>query len=198
MTPETHDEANASTLREIQRVVTRCESPQAEFKRTTGQRTDAAKTICGMLNASGGFVIFGVTDDGRILGQQVTAGTLADVARELGRIDPQALLSPEAVDLEDGTALVLVRVPKGDGPYTYDGRPYLRVGPTTVLRATVGDGSHHGILRKRARGGDGLRSTCRCARSSDAPLAPRTARGDLWARTPATETSMPDRFREPS
>lgn len=136
MTLETHDEANASTLREIQRVVARGESLQAEFKRTTGQRTDAAKTICGMLNASGGFVIFGVTDDGQIRGQQVTAASLADVARELGRIDPQALLSPEAVELENGSALVLVRVPKGDGPYTYDGRPYLRVGPTTVLMGT--------------------------------------------------------------
>lgn len=136
MTPETYDEANASTLREIERVVARGESLQVEFKRTTGQRTDAAKTICGMLNASGGFVIFGVTDDGRILGQQVTAGTLADVARELGRIDPQALLSPEAVELDGGNALVLVRVPRGDGPYTYDGRPYLRVGPTTVPMGT--------------------------------------------------------------
>ncbi|HLM68634.1 MAG TPA: RNA-binding domain-containing protein, partial [Longimicrobium sp.] len=119
-----------------QRVVAGGESLQAEFKRTTGQRTDAARTICGMLNASGGFVIFGVTDDGRIRGQQVTAATLADVARELGRIDPQALLSPEAVELEDGSALVVVRVPRGDGPYTYDGRPYLRVGSTTVLMGT--------------------------------------------------------------
>ncbi|HYW12445.1 MAG TPA: RNA-binding domain-containing protein [Longimicrobium sp.] len=137
MTPDTHDEANASTLREIERVVARGESLQVEFKRTTGQRTDAAKTICGMLNASGGFVVFGVSDDGRILGQQVTAGTLADVARELGRIDPQALLSPEVVELDGGNALVLVRVPRGDGPYTYDGRPYLRVGPTTVLMGTA-------------------------------------------------------------
>ncbi|HEX6037417.1 MAG TPA: ATP-binding protein [Longimicrobium sp.] len=136
MIPETHEEANASTLREIERVVARGESLQVEFKRTTGQRTDAAKTICGMLNASGGFVIFGVTDDGRLVGMQVTAATLADVARELRRMDPQALLSPEAVELGNGLALLLVRVPKGDGPYTYDGRPYLRVGPTTELMRT--------------------------------------------------------------
>lgn len=133
MIPETHEEANASALREIERVVARGESLQAEFKRTTGQRTDAAKTICGMLNASGGFVIFGVTDEGRMAGMQVTAATLADVTRELRRIDPQALLSPEAVELGNGLGLIVVRVPKGDGPYTYDGRPYLRVGPTTEL-----------------------------------------------------------------
>lgn len=87
-------------------MIARGESLQVEFKRTTGERTDAPKTICGMLNASGGFVIFGVADDGRMLGQQVTGGrALADVARELGRIDPQALLSPEAVELDGGSAL---------------------------------------------------------------------------------------------
>lgn len=126
------DEANASTLHEVERVVARGESLQVEFKLTTGQRTDAARSICGMLNASGGFVIFGVSDDGRVVGQQVTAGTLADVSRELRRIEPQALLSPETVALPNGLSLVLVRVPRGDGPYTYDGRPYLRTGPATV------------------------------------------------------------------
>jgi ATP-dependent DNA helicase RecG len=134
-TVENPEEANASMLREVERVVARGESLQAEFKLTTGQRTDAARTVCGMLNASGGFVIFGIADDGSIRGQQVTAGSLADVARELRRIEPQALLSPEAVQLGNGLAVVLVRVPRGDGPYTYDGRPYLRVGPTTVPMA---------------------------------------------------------------
>lgn len=136
MTAETHAETNASTLREVKQVVAGGESLQAEFKRTTGQRSEAAKTVCGMLNASGGFVIFGVSDDGGLLGQQVTAATLADVVRELRRMDPQALLSPEVVELESDRALVLIRVPKGDGPYLYDGRPYLRVGPTTMLMPT--------------------------------------------------------------
>lgn len=71
ITPETHDEANTATLRELQRVVARGESLQAEFKRSTGQRTEAARTICGMLNASGGFVIFGVTDDGQIRSERM-------------------------------------------------------------------------------------------------------------------------------
>ena|GEM_PF-133328 len=133
---ESPDETNESTLREIERVVAGGESAQVEFKLSTGQRTDAAKAACGMLNGNGGFVLFGVRDDGRIVGQQVTAGTLEDVAREIRRIDPQPLLSPETVHLGDGRAVVLIRVPRGAGPYTYDGRPYARVGPTTVLMAS--------------------------------------------------------------
>jgi ATP-dependent DNA helicase RecG len=130
--PDYSDEAADSTLREVERVVAGGESAQVEFKLSTGQRTDGAKAACGMLNGNGGFVLFGVSDDGRVVGQQVTAATLADVARELRRIEPQALLSPETVRLPNGLALVLVRVPRGDGPYTYDGRPYIRMGPTTV------------------------------------------------------------------
>lgn len=129
------DEAADSMLREIERVVARGESAQAEFKVSTGQRSDGAKAACGMLNGNGGFVLFGVSDDGRIVGQQVSTGTLEDVVREIRRIDPLPLISPETVPLADGRAVVLIRVPRGEGPYTYDGRAYVRVGPTTVQMA---------------------------------------------------------------
>jgi ATP-dependent DNA helicase RecG len=133
--PDYSDESADSTLREIERVVANGESAQVEFKLSTGQRTDGAKAACGMLNGNGGFVLFGVSDDGRIVGQQVSAGTLEDVAREIRRIDPLPLISPETVHLPDGRAVVLIRVPRGEGPYTYDGRAYARVGPTTVQMA---------------------------------------------------------------
>ena len=133
--PDYSDEAADSTLREIERVVAGGESAQVEFKLSTGQRTDGVKAACGMLNGNGGFVLFGVSDDGRIVGQQVSAGTLEDVAREIRRIQPLPLLSPETVHLPDGRAVVLIRVPRGEGPYSYDGRAYLRVGPTTVQMA---------------------------------------------------------------
>ena len=42
---------NATTLTEI---VARGESERLELKRSTGQRTDAAKTACAMLNGLGG------------------------------------------------------------------------------------------------------------------------------------------------
>jgi ATP-dependent DNA helicase RecG len=133
--PDYSDEAADSTLREIERVVAGGESAQVEFKLSTGQRTDGARAACGMLNGNGGFVLFGVGDDGRIVGQQVSTGTLEDVAREIQRIAPLPLLSPETVHLPDGRAVVLIRVPRGEGPYTYDGRAYVRVGPTMVQMA---------------------------------------------------------------
>jgi len=46
-------------LKELKQLVKQGESDRLEFKKTTGQRTAAAKTVCAMLNSMGGFVIFG-------------------------------------------------------------------------------------------------------------------------------------------
>lgn len=59
-------------LEELEQLVEQGESDRLEFKKTTGQRTAAAKTVCAMLNGVGGLVIFGVSDKGAIAGQQVS------------------------------------------------------------------------------------------------------------------------------
>ena len=73
------------------------ESERLEFKKSTGQRTEAAKTVCGMLNGRGGMVLIGVTDKGELLGQEVSDKTQRDLARELSRIEP-----PPMIDLVSG------------------------------------------------------------------------------------------------
>jgi len=109
------------------------ETERVEFKRSTGQRTDGAKTVCALLNGTGGFVLFGVSDRGEVRGQQVTAHTLEEVAQELRRIEPPAFPDIETVAVTADRSVIVLRVPGGGGPYTYDGRPYLRHGPTTQL-----------------------------------------------------------------
>lgn len=68
------------------------ESAQVEFKRTTGTLAAAAKTVCGMLNGEGGYVLIGVRDDGSVLGQEVADRTRREVARSDGafRMGPSA------------------------------------------------------------------------------------------------------------
>lgn len=120
-------------LRELKAIVAKGESDRVEFKRSTGQRTEGVKAVCAMLNGLGGFVLFGVSDKGEIVGQQVTAHTLEEVANELGRIEPPAFPDIETVELEKDRSVIVVRVPGGSGPFAYDGRAYLRHGPTTRL-----------------------------------------------------------------
>jgi ATP-dependent DNA helicase RecG len=107
------------------------ESEQQEFKATTGQRTEAALTLCAMLNHRGGRVLFGVQPNGRVTGQVVTDKTLEDVARELNDIDPPAFPTMDRLPVDDGKEVIAVRVSQGSRkPYTFRGRAYRRVGTT--------------------------------------------------------------------
>ncbi len=120
-------------VHELKEVVFSGESEGVEFKRSTGQRTEAAKTACGMLNGRGGFVLFGVTDKGRLTGQQVGTDTLEDIAAELRKIEPPAFPDIETVSLKKGVTVIVLTMSGGGGPYTFDGRAYLRHGSTTTV-----------------------------------------------------------------
>ena len=109
------------------------ESETLEFKTTTGQRGEAAKTMCAMLNTRGGYVLFGVTPEGRVIGQQVGGKTIEDVSAEIRRIDPPAFPAIERVRVAGGVEVIAVQVSRGSArPYVYRNTAYRRVGNTTL------------------------------------------------------------------
>ena len=121
------------TAERIATVVAAGESETLEFKSTTGARREAARTVCAMLNQQGGQVLFGVTPEGRVVGQQVSERTIEEVSAELARIDPPAFPAIERKPLDRGREIVAVTVGRGQAaPYMYRGSAYRRVGNTTV------------------------------------------------------------------
>ena len=154
------------TQADVQQIVEGGESETVEFKKTTGQRRRGAETVCGMLNAQGGFVLFGVTPGGNIRGQEVSDSTLQDLVRELRKIEPQIVLQPETVPLDETHDVIVVSVP-GDqrDAYTYDGRPYIRQGPTTSQMSQK-------VYRQR--------------------LLARTSRTERWEAQPAHKFELDD------
>ena len=98
---------NLETLRDL---IQNGESERVEFKRTTGQRTEAVRSVCSMLNGQGGVVIFGVTDKGEMIGQQVSARTLENISAELRRIEPPAFPDIETIDMGKDRSVILLRV----------------------------------------------------------------------------------------
>jgi ATP-dependent DNA helicase RecG len=119
------------TLTELTRLVAHGESDRLEFKRSTGTRNEAARTVCAMLNGLGGYVIFGVSDKKELLGQEIGHGTVEEVTNELARIEPPAFPEVATVVFKDNRFFIVLRVPGGGGLFSYDGRFYVRVGPTT-------------------------------------------------------------------
>ena len=121
------------TPEEIVALVETGESETLEFKRTTGTRREAARSICAMLNQRGGRVLFGITPEGSVVRQQVTERTMEEVSAEIQRVDPPAFPEIERVRVADDLEVIAVRVNQGSArPYQYRGTAYRRLGNTTV------------------------------------------------------------------
>jgi ATP-dependent DNA helicase RecG len=122
------------TLVELQTLIadSKGEWEHIEFKKTTGELQGGMVTLCGFLNGSGGKVLFGVTNAGKIQGQDTTDATLQDVANAIRKLEPPVWIDQIRIPVS-GTkeVLMLETTLRTDGPYTFDGRPYLRIGNTT-------------------------------------------------------------------
>ena len=121
------------TIDELRRIVQGGESETVEFKETTGQRGEAAKTLCAFLNGNGGTVVFGVSRNGKLVGQIVSDETKKDLARVFCDFEPGVEIPVEYVAIDDTHQAIVCRVGSGkQKPYAYDGRPYRRVQSTTT------------------------------------------------------------------
>ena len=95
------------------------ESETLEFKETTRTRREAAMTVCAFLNQRGGQMLFGVTEDGGVVGQQVSERTIEELSAELRRIEPPAFPNVERVPVDGGREVIVVSTAQGASrPYT--------------------------------------------------------------------------------
>jgi len=122
-----------ANLKQLSALLRQGEGPELEFKRSTGELKEGMQTLCAFLNGNGGMVLFGVRPDGTNEGQQVSDHTLRDIAQAADRFEPPAHLSIERVKVKTGREVVGVSVESVPDaiPFTYEGRPYERVGSTT-------------------------------------------------------------------
>jgi ATP-dependent DNA helicase RecG len=122
------------TLAELQKLVadSKGEWEHLEFKKTTGELHGGMETLCAFLNGLGGKVLFGVTNAGRIQGQDTSDATFQEVANAIRKLEPPAWIEQIRVPVA-GTkeVLILETTQQTDGPYAFDGRPYQRIGNTT-------------------------------------------------------------------
>ena len=96
------------------------------------RRDDLADEMVAFANASGGKLLCGVTDDGRIQGMSLEQ--LVEVDRLLVEVSRDAVKPSLRIDVHhrelDGQLFLLVEVPRGDAVHERDGRAFIRVGAT--------------------------------------------------------------------
>ena len=120
-------------LPQIKKLVEHGEFNILEFKKSTGQRSLAMQTVCAFLNSEvGGTLLFGVTDAGNIIGQEISDKTSCEIAGELDKIEPHANFIVERISVGSGKYVMALSVKPGKNkPYSYDGRAYVRNQSTT-------------------------------------------------------------------
>lgn len=121
------------TPEEIRTLINQGEGERLELKRSLAELETGTRAAGAMANTDGGHVLFGVRDDGTILGVQIGAQTRERVVRAItDNTDPTLYPSVEYVDLE-GKTVILVTVPGSeDRPHLVRGRAYKRVGAADV------------------------------------------------------------------
>lgn len=104
------------------------ESERLELKKSTSEVKEAVISIVAILNKHGkGKLLFGVKNDGTVVGQQVGADTLRDVSQAIAdHIEPNIYPAVERVLLK-GKECIGVSFSGDDVPYLAYGRAYIRV-----------------------------------------------------------------------
>ena len=128
------------------------ESETVEFKKSTGEHKEALQAISAMLNKhGGGELYFGVKDNGDVVGQAVTDATIRQVAGWVSdKIEPPISPTIERFASDDSKVYVRVAFSGVEGPYSADGRYFIRVG-TSNKAMTASELSATIIKRDRAR-----------------------------------------------
>ena len=105
------------------------ETETCELKKSTSELKEAVISIVAMLNKhQRGEVLFGVKNNGTVVGQQLSDKTIRDVSKTIAdHIDPKVYPVVEQVSI-DAKQCIRVQVEGGEHPYYAYGRAYIRVG----------------------------------------------------------------------
>ncbi|GIX46301.1 MAG: transcriptional regulator [Candidatus Tectimicrobiota bacterium] len=113
------------------------ESDLIERKPSAADRSGIRRNICAFANDLAGYgrpgvILIGVQDDGRCASLPITDRLLRDLAsmRDDGNILPLPSMLVEKRTLDDCDIVVITVFPSSDPPVRYQGRVWVKIGPT--------------------------------------------------------------------
>jgi len=121
-------------INQIKKLVVQGESETLELKKTTSQLIPACKTICAYLNNVGGYVLFGISDNHKIIGQEISDKTKRDIGNTIIRIAPSAKIEIHYTEISNGKFIISLQAHTEHSlkPFTFDGKAYTRIQSNTV------------------------------------------------------------------
>jgi Predicted transcriptional regulator containing an HTH domain and an uncharacterized domain shared with the mammalian protein Schlafen len=141
------------TFENVKELTKTLETEIVELKATTGQLERGMESLCAFLNSKGGNVLFGVTNSGKINGQDVSDKTKREIAVAMQQIEPAAIINISYIPVPDNGKFVITFCAEEQRfvrPFTYKGRPYQRIESVT---STMNRETYNKLLLQR----DGIR-----------------------------------------
>ena len=140
------------TKEELYTIIAEAESYRLEKTVSTGNMDKFQEAICAFANdlpgkREKGYLLIGVTDDGRPSGLKANDALLKKISgiRSDGNILPLPVMNTELVKTEDGDIVVVEVTPSFDTPIRYRGRTFVRIGP----RRDIASAEEERILAER-------------------------------------------------
>ena len=116
---------------EILNLIARGESENIEFKKSTSSLREGIESVCAFANHRGGYLIFGINDNGTIIGQQVGDDTIKNIANAVKlNTDPKLYPGIEKIEIEGKICILVIIEESPLKPHLAYGRAYQRVGST--------------------------------------------------------------------
>ena len=114
---------------EIKEMVNEGEGYKVDFKRSVPSKVrELTEEVCGFLNAAGGYLLIGVSDNNEIVGADIDNYKRSAIQGSIGEISPMCHYSMYDVSV-DGKKVWVIEVPSGKNkPYFFSGCTYLREG----------------------------------------------------------------------
>lgn len=120
------------TLKRISELLSLGEGQETEYKPSARNKDALGKTVCGFLNTSGGYLIYGVDDKGTVTGADASPNAISQLEKLFAeKISPKTFVTVEADEIQE-KSVVVIEVPKGkDVPYSFKDVIYIRSGEKT-------------------------------------------------------------------
>ncbi|TSA46403.1 DeoR family transcriptional regulator [bacterium] len=117
---------------ELRKIIETGESETAELKPSLSQINDIVESASAFSNAGGGKILVGVSNSGKILGVDVGKDTIERLANKIvGNTEPKVYpkISVEKIERKK---IIVIDVPKSEETVLSFGRPFKRVGKSTI------------------------------------------------------------------
>lgn len=123
-------EWNMDETKELLQIIKKGESETVEFKKSTSLLREGIETICAFSNRKGGYLLFGLADNGEVIGQHVSDDTLKNIANAVKlNTDPKLYPEIEKIRIKNKTCVLVTVEESPLKPHLAYGRPFVRIGP---------------------------------------------------------------------